>query len=453
MIKKFLLSTTRITPLMLLFVLIIVCVTKSNMNSCNVTSRMASIESLVERRTFIIDDSTFKTTEDRVFIKGHFYSEKPPILSVIGAAVYFPLYKLGMRLEKGPLSYAILTIMGPHNTYYLITLMTIGLGWLLCLFCFYHSLRFTTINEARRTDLTLALGIGTLFLPWSTVFNNHAAGASLLFFGFYFLLKARHLKNTKADLFLSGFFFSLAGTIDVPLILFYAGFLLDLLFDKDLRKELLFFCLPALITIIPAVVLNYSITHDFIPIAIHKEFFKYPGSAFQDGTTLTGVRINNGAFLKEYVFNCLVGNRGFYLYNPLLLISTFFLALEAIRKRPFYREARVVGLCSLIIIIYYLLASSNYAGSSYSIRWFVPLIPITFFFTHPFFEHMNTKKEAFFKVLLIISICIAAAGLVDPWSGAKKNDAPFITNIKHYYLRHILTGGPDGNIDHYPNVQ
>src|SRR5215470_7821979 len=74
-------------------------------------SRLAAVESLLERGTFAIDDSVFckpaaaverghppypdhlpflqqAGTQDKMFIDGHFHSDKPPVVSLVMAFLY-----------------------------------------------------------------------------------------------------------------------------------------------------------------------------------------------------------------------------------------------------------------------------------------------------------------------------------------------------------------------------
>jgi hypothetical protein len=69
--------------------------------SWNDASRMALIQLLVERHTLIIDESTFIDTGKKVYINGHFYSDKPPVPSLLAALVYWPLNHLGLHLDYG----------------------------------------------------------------------------------------------------------------------------------------------------------------------------------------------------------------------------------------------------------------------------------------------------------------------------------------------------------------
>src|ERR1700736_3232055 len=83
--------------LILLLVLTALGATHCAPMTWNDESRMATIQSLVETHSFMIDQTTFVSTGDKVFINGHFYSDKPPLPSILGAVVYFPLYSLALR--------------------------------------------------------------------------------------------------------------------------------------------------------------------------------------------------------------------------------------------------------------------------------------------------------------------------------------------------------------------
>ena len=93
------------TKIILVFLLIIALFTKTGISSASDASRMATIESLVDYHSFIIDQSSFISTKDKYFYNGHFYSDKPPILSLYGSLFYFLLKHLfHLSFKKGELS-------------------------------------------------------------------------------------------------------------------------------------------------------------------------------------------------------------------------------------------------------------------------------------------------------------------------------------------------------------
>ncbi len=70
------------------FMLLWALLTKVHTHSWQEESRMATVQTLVEQGTFIIDHTEFNRTGDKVFINEHFYSDKTPVLSVAAAGVY-----------------------------------------------------------------------------------------------------------------------------------------------------------------------------------------------------------------------------------------------------------------------------------------------------------------------------------------------------------------------------
>ena len=61
---------------------------------------MATVQTLVEQGTFIIDHTEFNRTGDKVFINEHFYSDKTPLLSVAAAGAYAILHNaFGLTLD------------------------------------------------------------------------------------------------------------------------------------------------------------------------------------------------------------------------------------------------------------------------------------------------------------------------------------------------------------------
>ena len=292
----------------------------------NDASRMAMIQSLVDYHSLAIDHSTFADTGDKVFVNGHFYSDKMALPALIGAIVYLPLARLGIKLDAGW-----------NLAYYLITLFTVKAFWLVGLIAFYRALGFTGLTDKKRLWLTLALGVGSLYFTWSATFNNHSLTASWLAIGFYFLLKAKYGDRIRQDLFVSGLFFALAGSSEIPSIAFYAGFLLYILADRRLRAGVLFFLFPLPLAVVPVLAVNYAISGSVIPMLIIKSYYMYPGSpwARPGAEILSGTAINQGAFLVSYGFHSLLGSRGFILYNPMLFIAIPLLVRELRPSRPF----------------------------------------------------------------------------------------------------------------------
>jgi hypothetical protein len=369
--------------LVYLLVALALVTTHAAPGSWNAASRIATVQSLVESHTFVIDNSVFIGTGDKVFIGGHFYSDKPPIPSVLGAAVYWPLYHAGFGLH-----------LGSSLPYYLVTLLTVRLFWLLGTLAFFSSLAYTDLDVEKRLLATVALGLGSLYFSWSSTYNSHALAASFLGIGFYFLLRARFEATVSLNLGLAAFFLSLAGTADVPTGIFYILFLLYVLHDPRLRAGIIFYLLPLLTTLLPALAITYSIHHSIVPVQIVASYFQYPGSPWVGTDQLSGVHSNSAQFALGYAFSALVGPKGFLLYDPIIAIALWGLVRVIREKGHFFYEGIAVAAGSAAVVLYYLFATNNYGGWSYSIRWFVPLLPLLFFFYVPLLRHLRPEARA-----------------------------------------------------------
>ncbi len=379
----------------------------------NEASRMALTQALVEDHSFSIDNSVFADTGDKVFIEGRYYSDKPPFPSMFAAIVYLPVHALDLELDYGW-----------NAAYYLVILLTVKVFWIFGLLAFNGSLQFTHINDRHRLILVLALGLGSLYLTWSSTFNNHILAAASLSIALYYWLRSR-FEQTRSALPVSGFFLLLAACMDLPTGIFYLGFLLVLLIQRRSLQAIGLFLLPLTVTVIPYMLINYSISGSILPVQWHQEHFNFPGSVWVD----TGSRINSPLETLSYGLNSLVGLRGFIIYNPLLFIAFVMLYREWRSTTAYKAETVVVSLCSLVLMMFYFVFTSNYGGWSYSIRWFVPLLPLLYFFLYGFFQENQPGRQRVFLVLAGISVIISAVGLLNPWASSELSSIPFVSNL------------------------
>ena len=384
----------------------------------NVTSRLATAQSLVERGTLCIDGSDLETI-DKVKIGGHFYSDKPPLMSLLLAAEYLPLWAAGLRLGNQM-----------NLAYFLLTFITMGTSYLLCVACFCDSLRLTGTERQHRAIATGGLALGTIYLAWSTTLSNNGLSASWLFIGFYLLLRSWTSGQQKLLLFLSGLCVSFAAMVDYPVALFFVAFAVYAVVHRALRKNSVYFLLPLLLTLLPTLIINYHVSGSLRPLEITPELYRYPGSYWLSSQEkLSGIRRNSMAFALRYGASCLLGPQGFLLYNPLVLVAIGAIVHRIRHRGPFWVEAAMVGGVSALLVSYYTFSTSNYGGMNYSIRWFVPTIPVLCFFAYADFDDLSGKKRALYKGLLVAGVVIAFVGALNPWSDISTGKPAFLANL------------------------
>ena len=68
--------------------LFVALLTKTLPDSEHEYSRLGTVESIVKRGTYELDNSSFATTRDRIFRNGHYYSHQAPLLATLEAPVW-----------------------------------------------------------------------------------------------------------------------------------------------------------------------------------------------------------------------------------------------------------------------------------------------------------------------------------------------------------------------------
>ena len=389
--------------------------TKSVPASWNDMSRIAAVEALVEQKTWVIDETYWGAqTKDKVFLNGKFYSEKMPLLSLLGAGVYAPLYASG----RGSLAPDCAT-SGKLCGYYWVTLILIGLPASAMIWLFYHFAQRFGISIQSAIVATFALGLATTILPYSLVFNHHLPAAVCLFASFYLLVSARE-NQKRARLYLggAGILLSSAVMFEPQSAIMAMG--LFVVAALRVRWQIILVIAGALLPLLVTFWLDYQIARTFLPPYMIPGGYAYPGSEWAD--TIGGLGTPDD--VPQYGFKMLLGAQGLYAYNPLLLFALGGLFLVARKsKHPLRIEAVSLG-TGLAVLTYYLVTQTgNFGGEAYSVRFFVHTIPLLLVFLPfaPPLAHASAKNLAvwltlpFFLVAFALSLFSTYQGARNPW--------------------------------------
>lgn len=391
----------------LLFSLLFALNTKTRVSSWNDASRMATIQSIVEDRSFAIDQSIFIGTGDKYYYNGHFFSDKPPLLAISAVPVYFILHSLGFSFE----SHAGLV-------YYLITLVTIGLLSALSMSFFRRILiRFFNIPETWADFVTVVCGTATLVFVYSLVFNNHMASSALILIGFYYLLEFVREGGPK-NILISALMLTLAGSIDITCFLFPLA--AGILFMRESWRAGLIFgaaCLPVFFLYL---FFNHYTSGSILPPSLNLELWNYSGSQF-DSENLSG--LSGHESLKDlgwYAFQLILGDRGLISLSPVLVFAVAGLVVFLKKFRSFdYRiEYALMVLACLLFVLSYIFRSTNYSGRAFGVRWFVSIIPVlclSVSFLRSWFIK-SAFSRGIFIFILGISILLTLSGSYSPFA-------------------------------------
>src|SRR5688572_5205355 len=86
-------------PFIFSFALVAV-VTRTTPESAHEYSRLGTVDSLVERGTYRLDDSIFIDTLDKIYRDGHYYSHQAPLLATLTTPVYAALRLCGVKFNN-----------------------------------------------------------------------------------------------------------------------------------------------------------------------------------------------------------------------------------------------------------------------------------------------------------------------------------------------------------------
>lgn len=364
----------------------------------NDASRFAQIEALVDHGEAQIDHSRYGWTVDRVTIDGRDYSNKPPLLAIIGAGVYFLIETVfGLTFARHEAA-----------TVYILTLVLAGVptAWLVARF--YAALGvYRDIPGLVRGLTTLALAAGTILTSFSVTLNNHTIAAALLFAMCHDAWSGRGLP--------AGIWIALAFCIDpVPAAVFapIAGALLWEASGKPALRSFLY-GMGSGAAIFTAV--NWWIVGSPFPPKMAA------GAADQASGFASGI---GGVLLPDhwtYPLECLVGWHGFFSVSPVLLFAAAGLVRAAGTGQPLPRRwCRLLLLGCTVMIAGHVLLAGSYGGWSYGFRYLIPIVPILLFFTP---RAVGPNRVGPFAAVLAVSILFALIGAYHPWPPGYEQEA------------------------------
>jgi hypothetical protein len=157
----------------------------------NEAARLDQIRTLVEDHTLAINKHWWNTADIIHYQKNgsdHIYPNKAPGMSLLATVPY--------TILSAPLS--VLRALGlPEWVYwhlltYLTILFTVGLLSALAAVAIYRVLIRITNDRYFSVFVILAIWLGTIAFPFSTLFFSHQLAGALLAFAFYFLFTLRH---------------------------------------------------------------------------------------------------------------------------------------------------------------------------------------------------------------------------------------------------------------------
>lgn len=405
----------------LLFILLWSPFIHSRAYSTNDASRMASIESLVHRQTWQIDNSPFVHTLDKIRVGESFYSTKPPVLSFVGAGVYALLYHgLGWELQTQGCApdlsqthcRALLELETADWAYFALTFLLIALPGIVMLALAYRLAWRAGLANWMSVGLTLILGLGTAIFPFSTVFLNHVPAVAALFVACYILFTDP--RPGKGRLFLLGFLATLATTLDLSAGVYTIGIVLYAAYAY--RRNLVWVLAGAAVPVGLMVILDYQIVGNLLPPQFYTQGYDYEGSVI--ATAVAGHR--QAEDVAQYIFRLFLGDYGLFAFYPIVFWYVFavWAAFSSVRERVRPLLWVVIG-GTAVYILYFALNTWSFGGFAFGVRWLLIPVPLLAFFSllNPTL-YKPRWRVGLIGLLAAISIVSTYRGALNPWNPA-----------------------------------
>ncbi len=360
-------------------------VTRDHAGSWNDGSRFAAAESLVERGTWAIDDSVFVRppaggpspyppddllltgygTLDKLFIDGHWYTDKPPVSVLPLAAVYAVWHGATGETARSR----------PDLFCRTLTFATSGLAFAVAAWSLVRLGRYLGLARPWRLALAASLTFGGAAWAYAGYANAHVlllATASLLFAEMVRLARRPEAPSAGRVLLLGG----LAGVsygLDLgagPPLLAATG--LWALWRLP-RRSVALFAAAALPWLALHHGLNYAVAGTWKPANMVREHLAWPDSPFTEQTMTGRWQHADAGDLALYALDLLFGQKGFLLHTPPLLLSAGGLVLLVRRRVRETPELLAAAAWAVATWLLYAVTSTNQSGVCCSVRWFVPL--------------------------------------------------------------------------------
>ena len=321
---------TRARAFLLLVTILIACLSAlPYAGSWNDGSRLATVESLVDHGTWQIDDSIFVQTprraelpgpspyapndpelvrhgtRDKLFIDGHYYSDKSPVPALAMASVYKLLqWSTGLTAAKTPGWFC-----------YWMTLLFSGTAFVVSALCVDLAALRSGLPRGTRLLVTYSFVFATVALPYTRHVNNHIL--LLAVFALLLLALPRDVAVSVRRLVAAGTLAGIGYSIDLGvgpvLVLCTAGYLF---LRTRSARALAVMLLCALPWFLAHHGLNYMIGGTFKPANAVPEYFAWPGSPFTERNLTGGWAHPDAAHFAAYAAGLLFGARGFRTVRP-----------------------------------------------------------------------------------------------------------------------------------------
>jgi hypothetical protein len=336
---------------------------------CTEGGHYASLRSLADGHASI--DRYHWSTCDTSWYHGHFYTAKGPGLALASLPFYLALRSVGAVWNELPPSDGHLHGI-PGKAVWPFTILIVlssAVGLLLLM-----RRAAERVSPGAGTVAAVLLALGTMLLPYTTLFASHVPAVLLGFAAFVLLLEERRRAPSLVRVGLAGLLAGLSLVFDLPLGLvavILAGYAVS---RRPIVRRGLAYALGGLAGVAPLVAFNAwafgSITHQSYNDTVLV--------AGQSGHDQLGANVNGFFGISVPSVNVLARllllNRGLFVTTPLVLAGLLGLVL-LFRQRAWRAEAILIVALTVAYLVYNAGYYQPFGGDSAGPRFLMPILP------------------------------------------------------------------------------
>lgn len=415
--------------LLIVLLLVIICLTHKTAFCTNEKSRLATINSVIEKGTFQIDESSpYFNKVDMCFSKGKYYCDKQPFLSLYSAVLIYPLYyilklNLASRMEI---------------FYYLVSLSSAGLAAIGLFFLLSSATKLLKVNDNVALWVIIFICFGSCILPYSVVYNYHLAEAVLIFAAFHQLLIFRK-RNTIMSACLCAFFLGVAALTHVVAAVIFI-FMAGLYFLTEKKKFFLSYLVCIFAMALLGATINKIAYGEYKPFYMTPENYIYKGSYWLETLTLCNLtepiiekRMMEENFSTEEISRSISQFRNirqsssdicvyllhrfirydFLIITPIFILGLFAGIIAVFGNNTFKKEILWVLSGAFLIYLIYACLRGETEGQCFGNRHFLAIVPLVSFLSVFYFRNNSIAP---FKVIFWFTFSMIAPSLIQPWN-------------------------------------
>jgi hypothetical protein len=380
---------------------------------CNQTAHYALVKSLAERSA-TIDRYRFQSC-DTAYVDGHTYAAKAPGLALFTEPFYWVLRKVGAAddfktvVDRWP--DGMLAV--PRAAIWRVGLFGVLLPFLGLLLL----IRWTVerLVPGRGTITAVAVGAGTILLPFSTLYFSHMLSATLAFASFAVALAERsRTRGSPALLAAVGLLAGLAITAEFPLAVSVALVLLYAVLRRPLERAAIaaragLVAVGAAVGLAPLLAFNTWAFGSPFHISYANAVID-PGTSGHDvlGANATGFFGLTRPRLHDAI-ELLASGRGLLTLAPLLAVSVPGLVLLARRGRR--AEAALIAAIGIVLLVYVSAYYVPFGGWVPGPRFLIPLLP---FLALPVAAALDVAPLAVAALAIVSALTMILATMAEP---------------------------------------